>query len=259
VSRCGLEISRTNAEPFETRGQGGGIEAQEIGCTSMAVQAEVGFAERSKEIDSLELTPALFWYDVRSVDGFRCDRRRGCRWHIRKRSLATGTAKQLLDMVQAQLGVTPNLMRTLATAPAALKGFLDLNAALGRGVLDHKFREQIALTVAQVNACDYCLGAHAALGGMVGLSAADIAASRDARATDAKRDAGLKFASAVVNARGQVSDTDFLKARTAGLSDAEITEIIANVALNILTNYVNHVAQTTFDFPAVEATTHATA
>jgi uncharacterized peroxidase-related enzyme len=168
-------------------------------------------------------------------------------------SLATGEAKQLLDAVQTKLGLTPNLMRTLATAPAALKGYLDLNTTLAGGVLGHKFREQIALTVAQANACDYCLGAHAALGAMVGLSGADIAASREARAADPKRDAGLKFAKAVVAARGQVSDADFLKARAAGLNDVEITEIVANVALNILTNYINHVAQTTLDFPAVDA------
>lgn len=172
-------------------------------------------------------------------------------------SLATGSAKQLLDAVQAALGVTPNLMRTLANAPAALKGALDLNAALASGVLDRKFREQIALTVAETNACGYCLAAHTALGAKAGLTAAEISASRNARAADAKRDAGLKFAYVVVVARGLVTDADLAKARAAGLSDAEITEIVAHVALNILTNYINHVAQTTIDFPVVDIATNA--
>ena len=39
----------------------------------------------------------------------------------------------------------------------------------------------------------------------------------------------------------------------AKLTDAEIVETVANVALNILTNYVNHVAQTVVDFPEVKA------
>jgi uncharacterized peroxidase-related enzyme len=172
-------------------------------------------------------------------------------------SLATGSARQMLDAVQAALGVTPNVMRTLADAPAALKGALDLTAALASGVLDRKFREQIALTVAETNACGYCLAAHSALGAKAGLTAAEISASRNARAADAKRDAGLKFARAVVVARGQATDAELAKARAAGLSDAEITEIVAHVALNVLTNCIYHVARATVDFPPVDIATSA--
>ena len=174
-------------------------------------------------------------------------------------AIATGAAKQLLDIVQSKLGMTPNLMRTLANAPAALKGYLDLSTALAGGVLDSKFREQIALTVAQANACDYCLSAHTTLGAMAGLTPKEIAASREGRAFEARRDAGLKLAQSIVVSRGQVQDASILKARAAGLNDAEITEIVVNVALNILTNYVNHLAQTVVDFPPVEAVLAATA
>jgi len=174
-------------------------------------------------------------------------------------AVATGAAKQLLDIVQSQLGMTPNLMRTLANAPAALKGFLDLNTALAGGVLDSKFREQIALAVAQANACDYCLSAHTTLGAMVGLTPTEVTASREGRSSEARRDAGLKLAQSIVNSRGQVPDASILKARAAGLNDAEMTEIVVNVALNILTNYLNHVAQTVVDFPPVEAALAATA
>jgi hypothetical protein len=52
--------------------------------------------------------------------------------------------------------------------------------------------------------------------------------------------------------RGELSDAEFKAARAAKLTDAEIVEITANVALNILTNYVNHVAQTVVDFPEVQ-------
>jgi uncharacterized peroxidase-related enzyme len=172
---------------------------------------------------------------------------------------ATGKAKQLLDAVQAKLGLTPNLMKTLATAPAALEGYLNFSGALAGGGLDAKFREQIALAVAQANSCEYCLAAHTALGSLAGLQADEIAASRSSRSSDARRDAGLKFAQAIVVQRGGVSDAAVNKVRTAGFSDGEITEIVANVALNIYTNYVNHVAQTSVDFPRVELSLEATA
>src|SRR5579872_5264569 len=73
---------------------------------------------------------------------------------------ATGKSKQLLEGVQAKLGITPNLMKTLAAAPAALEAYLNFSGALGGGLLDAKFREQIALAVAQANSCEYCLSAH---------------------------------------------------------------------------------------------------
>ncbi|MBI1786467.1 MAG: carboxymuconolactone decarboxylase family protein [Acidobacteria bacterium] len=165
---------------------------------------------------------------------------------------ATGKAKQLLDGVQAKLGMTPNLMKTLANAPAALEAYLNFGAALGTGRLDAKLREQIALTVAQANACEYCLSAHSAIGKMVGLKPEEIAASREAHSQDAKREAGLQFARAVVEERGEVADAALARVRAAGYTDGEITEIVANVAVNLFTNYFNHVARTGVDFPRVE-------
>jgi uncharacterized peroxidase-related enzyme len=164
---------------------------------------------------------------------------------------AQGKTKQLLDAVQAKLGITPNLMKTLATAPAALEAYLNFGAALGTGNLDAKFREQIALAVAQANSCEYCLSAHSAIGKMVGLKSEEITASREAHSADAKRDAGLQFVQALVVQRGVVSDQAVAQVKAAGFSDGDIAEIVANVAVNIFTNYFNHVARTDVDFPHV--------
>lgn len=164
---------------------------------------------------------------------------------------ATGRGKELLDGVQAKLGMTPNLMKTLANAPAALDAYLQFSAALGKGSLDAKFREQIALTVAQANFCEYCLSAHSAIGKMVGLKPEEILASRQAHDQASKRNAGLQFAQALVLKRGEVSDQTLADVKAAGYTDGEITEIVANTALNIFTNYFNHVARTDVDFPIV--------
>lgn len=164
---------------------------------------------------------------------------------------ATGKTKKLLDGVQAKLGITPNLMKTLASAPAALEGYLNFSSALGTGVLDAKFREQIAIAVAQANSCEYCLSAHAAIGAMVGLTPEQIASSRRSHDQDGNRDAGLRFAQTIVVQRGEVSDAALNDVRKAGFTDGEITEIVANVVVNIFTNYFNHVARTDVDFPLV--------
>lgn len=164
----------------------------------------------------------------------------------------TGPAKELLHAVQAKLGWVPNLMRTLAQAPAALEAYLTLSSVLGKGQLEAGVREQIALVVAETNHCQYCASAHTAIGKMVGLSDAQVAGSRQGKAPEAKTQAALTLAQRLVTQQGNVTDQDLAQARAAGLSDGHILEIVANVALNIYTNYVNHVAETDVDFPKVE-------
>ena len=163
-------------------------------------------------------------------------------------------AQPLLNGVKAKLGSVPNLFRLLAVSPAGLEGYLGLSGALGKGLLDARTRERIALAVAEFNGCGYCTSAHAFIGrNMAGLSDTEIAANRRGDSTDERAAAAVKFAIKIVEARGQVSDTDVAAVRVAGYSDSELIEIVLHVALNTLTNYVNEVAETTIDFPAVKA------
>ncbi len=151
---------------------------------------------------------------------------------------ANGKAKTLLDGVQAKLGVTPNLMRTLANSPAVLEAYLSFGGALAKGELT-------------ANACGYCLAAHTAIGKSVGLSNEAVLDARRSEAGEPKDAAALRFVRKVVRERGQVTDADVTELRRAGYGDGEIAEIVANVALNVFTNYFNHVAGTEVDFPAV--------
>jgi uncharacterized peroxidase-related enzyme len=165
---------------------------------------------------------------------------------------ATGKAKQLLEGVQAKIGMTPNLMKTMAQSPAVLEAYLGFSGTLSGGALSAKLREQIAIAVAQANSCEYCLSAHTTIGKMVGLKPEELSASRHAQASATKDDAALKFAQVLVVNRGLVSDSALQTVRQAGFTEGEITEIVANVALNLFTNYFNHVAQTEVDFPVVK-------
>jgi uncharacterized peroxidase-related enzyme len=169
------------------------------------------------------------------------------------RDTATDAVRKNFDVIQKRLGMVPNMMRTIAQSPQALEGYLGLSGALGRGALPDRLQEQIALAVAEANACDYCLSAHSALGQGVGLSDDQLAASRAGRASDPKANAALQFARAVVERRGGVSDSDLARVRAAGFTDGEVVEIIAHVALNVFTNYFNRTAETEIDFPRVSA------
>jgi len=166
-------------------------------------------------------------------------------------AVAAGRAKELLDAVQASLGLTPNMTKAMANSSAVLEGYLGLSGPLGK-TLTPQLREQIALVVAEENGCGYCLSAHTALAGLAGLSEADLHASREARSENRATDAALKFARAVNAKRGGVSNEDVALVRAAGFSDGEIAEIVGHVALNVFTNYFNKVAEPTIDFPVVE-------
>ena len=167
---------------------------------------------------------------------------------------APAAAQPLLQAVRKQLGVVPNLFRLVANSPAALEGYLGLSGALSKGELPAATRERIALAVAEVNGCDYCLSAHSYLAHhLAKLDDAEIAANRRGASGDAKADAAVRFAVKVTRLRGHVSNEDFAAAKAAGYSDAQVIEIVQHVALNTWTNYVNTVGQTEIDFPVVRA------
>jgi uncharacterized peroxidase-related enzyme len=166
-------------------------------------------------------------------------------------SEAGGRAKELLVAVHAKLGVTPNLMKTLAHSPAALEGYLSLNAALATGLLPAGVREQVALLVAQANGCAYCVAAHTLLGKHAGLTSDQAVAARRGQGDDPKGRAVLILARQVLERRGDVTDAQLAAARSAGITDGEVAEVVCHVALNVLTNYFNVLARTEVDFPPV--------
>ena len=166
---------------------------------------------------------------------------------------AQGQALELLTAVENKLGFIPNLMKTFANSPVTFQSYLTLSDATKNGELSKKLTEQIALTVAQSNECNYCLSAHTAIGKSFGLTSDEILENRQGAATDAKVQAALTFAQKVTENKGVVSDGDLRTVQEAGYSKGEVLEIVLNVVANILTNYVNHIAGTEVDFPSVKA------
>ncbi|OBQ58004.1 carboxymuconolactone decarboxylase family protein [Mesorhizobium erdmanii] len=167
---------------------------------------------------------------------------------------APAAAQPLLQAVEKQLGAVPNLFRMVANSPAALGGYLGMSGALAKGRLPASTRERIALAIAEINGCNYCLSAHTYLGkNLARLDEAEIMANRHGGSTDPKAAAAVHFAARVAQSRGHVGDGDLSAVRLAGYDDGEIIEIVQHVALNVWTNYINEVAQTEIDFPVVSA------
>lgn len=164
---------------------------------------------------------------------------------------APAPAKALLDAVQAQLGVTPNFIRVLANSPKALEGFLGLYGAAAGFALDKATQERIALAVAEGNACEYCVSAHTAIGRHAGLTNDEMALNRRGSSGEARAAATVAFAKALNDNLGEITTAEFDAARHAGLTDGEIVEVIAIVALNVFTNILGKATRVQIDFPKV--------
>jgi uncharacterized peroxidase-related enzyme len=166
-------------------------------------------------------------------------------------SNTTPNRQALLEQVHKAFGATPNMFKAVANSPAALKSMWGSFGALGSGVLGAKLGEQIAVAIADKNRCEYCLAAHTVLGKSAGATGEEMSAAQAGQSADPKTAAALTFALKVVSNRAQVSNEDVAQLRSAGFDDEHIVEILAHVALNIFTNYVNVAFDVPLDFPKV--------
>jgi uncharacterized peroxidase-related enzyme len=165
---------------------------------------------------------------------------------------ATGKAAELLAQVQKSLGLTPNMTKVMANSPTLLKSYLVLSGAVAGGALPAGVRERLAISTAQLNGCEYCLSAHTYIGANVGkVDAAELDSARRGQSNDPHVAALLRLSNEIAENAGDVDDADVKLARAAGVTDEEIGEIVANLALNILTNYFNVLAHVDNDWPVV--------
>lgn len=163
----------------------------------------------------------------------------------------TADRQALLGQVHAAFGATPAMFRVVANSPAALQSMWGSFGALGSGRLSPLLGEQIAVAIANRNACEYCLAAHTALGRKAGASSEQMAAAQIGQSSDPAAAAALDFALKVVEQRAQIAEGDVQALRAAGFDDEQIVEILAHVALNLFTNYVNVAFDVPVDFPKV--------
>ncbi|MFV2198226.1 carboxymuconolactone decarboxylase family protein [Nocardiopsis sp. LOL_012] len=171
--------------------------------------------------------------------------------HLVEHESATGGVKEQLDQIHAAFGTVPAMFRAVANSPAALTSMWSSFGAFADGALGPALGEQVAVAVANRNSCEYCLAAHTALGRKAGVSREALTAAQDGTSDDPRTAALLRFAQQLVEHRGQVAPEDVQAVRDQGWSDEHIVEVIAQVALNLFTNYINIALDVPVDFPAV--------
>jgi uncharacterized peroxidase-related enzyme len=155
---------------------------------------------------------------------------------------ATGRARELLDELASRGGEPGPMVRAMATAPALLRGYLDLNRAMKRSHLDRRISERVSLAVHEWLGCDYCIVAHTRAARELGLDDNDIALARQGTATDPKVAAMVAFGQQVIASPAEVTDEQVDELRALGYTDEQIAEVVGLVSLQMLTGAFNLVA-----------------
>jgi AhpD family alkylhydroperoxidase len=161
-----------------------------------------------------------------------------------------GRARELLDELASRGSEPGPMVRTMANAPALLRGYVDLSRAMKRSHLDRRISERISLAVQEWLGCDYCVAAHSKAARALGLSEADIQMARQGTASDPKIAALVAFGQQVFASPAETTDEQVDELRELGYTDEQIAEVVGLVALNVLTGAFNLVA-------GIHATTNA--
>jgi uncharacterized peroxidase-related enzyme len=164
---------------------------------------------------------------------------------------APEASRRTLEGLRERFGRVLNIHGEMAHAPVVLAAYAGIQQAIAEhGSFDARTREAIALAVGARNDCGYCQAAHTAAAQAAGFSLDQTVAIRADRVDfDGKLGALLTVARQIAEADGEVEEAAWERARDAGWSDAELTELFTHVVVNIFTNYFNHYAQTDLDFP----------
>jgi len=165
---------------------------------------------------------------------------------------AKGKTKELYDGISKAFGGVPNLFRMLGETPDILEAVLALNASVTSGELSDKDVEQIALTVSSVNACNYCVATHVAVGSQLKIEKSELINNIQGISDNPKMNAILKFTKEATLNRGKVTSKTINELTDFGIKNATIIEILGVVGLYTYLNYLNHLTQPIIDFPEIE-------
>lgn len=169
---------------------------------------------------------------------------------------ADPATRGLFAQVAKGLGMVPNLYATVAHAPAAFRGMLAFQGELQHGELKPRELELVALHLAQLNGCGYCLSAHQVLGPMAGLSATEIDRARGGVAETPREQAILDFVGHLVRSGGSSAADEVAVLRRHGMKNAEIIELLAHYGLLSFMTAIGVIFRPVIDFPVAPRIQH---
>lgn len=159
-------------------------------------------------------------------------------------------SREFLAAAREKFGFLPNVLAVQSESTALVKGYMTLSGIFGESSFTPGEQQIILLSASMANGCRYCAAAHT--GGAMGqqVDGAVIEAIRSGTEISDPRMAALnKFTVQMANSRGWPDAGDVEAFLKAGFTKAQVMEVILGLAVKLMTNYANHLADTPLDAP----------
>ena len=163
---------------------------------------------------------------------------------------APKASKPLLEQSIKQYGMIPNLHAVLAESPPALEAYQLLHRLFEQTSFDADELTVVWQTINVEHECHYCVPAHTAISQMMNVSPAINDALRNrSELPDHKLQVLHLTTLALVRDRGRISEQQQADFFAAGYEPRHLLEIILGLSQKVISNYVNHLADTPIDRP----------
>ncbi|MBL4834226.1 MAG: carboxymuconolactone decarboxylase family protein [Pseudomonas sp.] len=159
-------------------------------------------------------------------------------------------SKPLLASSAKAFGMIPGLHAVMAEAPAVLEGYQQLHRLVMESSFDNEEKTVLWQSINVEHACHYCVPAHTGIAKSMKVSDEVIDALRNERPLPNRRLEALRtFVLQVVRKRGEVSEQELKAFYEAGYGRQQVLEVVLGVSQKVMSNYINHIAQTPIDEP----------
>lgn len=157
-------------------------------------------------------------------------------------------SKPLLEKSIKAFGRLPGLHGVMAEAPAVLEGYQVLHGLFQATSFDAEELTVVWQTINVEHECHYCVPAHTGIANMMKVDPALTEALRNSTAMPtAKLQALHDTTLAMLHSRGRLSDAEITSFYAAGYGQQQLLEITLGMAQKVMSNYVNHFAETPVD------------
>ena len=161
---------------------------------------------------------------------------------------APEASKPLLQKSLQGFGMIPGLHGVMAESPGLLEGYQLLHKLFQDTSFDAEELTVVWQTINVEHECHYCVPAHTGIAHMMKVDPALTEALRNGAAMPTEKLQALYDTTlSMLRNRGNLSSTDLEAFYAVGYGQQQLLEIVLGMAQKVMSNYVNHIAQTPTD------------
>jgi alkylhydroperoxidase family enzyme len=163
---------------------------------------------------------------------------------------APAASKESLEQSLKEFGMIPNLHGVLAESPGLLEAYKNLHNWFANSSFNADELTVVWQSINIEHECHYCVPAHTGIAKMMKVEDDIIEALRNETVLPSEKLEALRATTlSVVRNRGRLSEQEVNRFYAAGYENRHLLDIILGLSQKVISNYVNHIAETPIDKP----------